>query len=184
MTALWIILPAASREGLQVGASVSIDGVCLTVVAFKPDAVRFDVVQESLSRSTLGQLRIGDDVHFERSLRVGDEIGGHFLSGHVDCAAELRERSNSGGDVRMTFSIPPKYIRYVFEKGYIGVHGVSLTVASVDHQKGTFSVVLVPETLRATCLGRYSVGQLVNIEIDRMTQAVVDTVERMGLSRG
>jgi riboflavin synthase len=181
VVALRIVLPASARDGLQIGASVSIDGVCLTVAELNPDSIRFDVVKESLSRSTIGQLKSGDDVHFERSLRIGDEIGGHFLSGHVDCVAELQERSDDGGDVRMRFSIPSNYVKYVFEKGYIAIQGVSLTVASVDRRKSMFSVALVPETLRATSLGRYTVNQAANIEIDRMTQAVVETVERMGL---
>ena len=123
-------------------------------------------------------------MNFERAARFGDEIGGHQLSGHVWGAGEVVERAELPANVALTVGLPVELMRYVFEKGYIGVDGTSLTIGTVDREARTFQLHLIPETLQVTTLGRVSVGDTVNIEVDAMTQAVVDTVERVLAARG
>ncbi|MEC9482237.1 MAG: riboflavin synthase, partial [Halomonas sp.] len=120
-------------------------------------------------------------VNIERAARFGDEIGGHAMSGHVMCMAELVEIDEAPDNRRLWFVLPPEYIRFVFEKGYIGVDGISLTVGEVSGAR--FCVNLIPETLSRTTLGDRVPGDHVNIEIDPQTQAIVETVERVLASR-
>ena len=160
-------------ESVEQGASISIDGVCLTVVGMLDDRVWFDVVDETLSVTTLSKLSIGCKVNFERAAKVGDEIGGHEMSGHISCTARIE----SSEDEMMTFSIESCWMKYITAKGFIGLDGCSLTV--VDPTAAGFSVALIPETLSRTNFGAKEVGALVNVEIDARTQAIVDTVERM-----
>ena len=192
-----VAFPGAAAVGAAVGASVALNGTCLTVVAAPaPGTLRFDVIPESLRRTNLGLLVEGDAVNYERSARVGDEVGGHTVSGHVHTTAVLAARSDvadsssaattSGaapregwlaGDVRLEFRLADaSYIKYVLPKGFVAVDGCSLTVGEVSPDG--FSVYLIPETLRATTLGGRAVGNAVNIEVEAATVAVVDTVER------
>ncbi|MDQ2778651.1 MAG: riboflavin synthase subunit alpha [Pseudomonadota bacterium] len=165
---------------LAVGASVSVDGVCLTVTTLQaPDGARFDVMQQSLALSTLGSLNEGSAVNVERAARDGAEIGGHPLSGHVDCTGELVLLEQPQNNHRLRIVLPAPWMRYVFAKGYIAVAGASLTVAEAQREhdgSGHFDVWLIPETLRATTFGSKREGDRLNIEIERQTQVYVDTV--------
>jgi riboflavin synthase len=172
-----IELPQGSEHGLAIGASVAIDGVCLTVTSFSDHRVTFDAMQQTLAVTTLGALEIGSFVNIERSARLGDEIGGHPLSGHVDFVAPIVKVQQPEHNHAITFEFSEKFRPYIFLKGYIGVHGASLTVAEVDLEAHTFTVWLIPETLRLTSFGKKVIGDVVNIEIDRTTQVVVDTVK-------
>lgn len=181
--------PHGFAEDLAVGASVAVDGVCLTVTTLHgTDAADFDVMQQSLALTTLGGLREGDSVNVERAARDGAEIGGHPLSGHVDVMGSVAEIRRPENNCVLRVAVPAPWMRYVFAKGYIAVHGASLTVAEARREPGGagwFEVWLIPETLRMTTFGAKPVGAGLNIEIDRSTQVVVDTVrdaleERLG----
>ncbi|CAD5372469.1 Riboflavin synthase [Rubrivivax sp. A210] len=175
--------------GLAIGASVAVDGVCLTVTALAgADAADFDVMQQSLALTTLGELAAGSRVNVERAARDGAEIGGHPLSGHVDFKATLAEVRRPENNQVLRIAVPAPWMRYVFAKGYIAVNGASLTVAEAAREPGGggwFEVWLIPETLRATTFGSKAEGAALNIEIERSTQVFVDTVrdaidERLG----
>jgi riboflavin synthase len=178
--------PPGFAVGLEVGASVSCDGVCLTVTALHgDDAADFDVMQQSLSLTTLGSFGEGGRFNVERAAKEGAEIGGHPLSGHVDVTGTLLEVHRPENNHVMRIGLPPRWMRYVFAKGYIAVNGASLTVAEADRQAGWFEVWLIPETLRMTTFGDKRPGEALNIEIERSTQVFVDTVrdaldERLG----
>lgn len=172
-----IRLPRAYCEDLQIGASVAHNGCCLTVTRIDDDRVSFDLMQETLRVTNLGELRIGDRVNFERAARFGDEIGGHQMSGHIICMAEVVDVVASENNRRIRFRLPDGLRKYVFTKGYIGIDGISLTIGEVDASE--FDVNLIPETLQRTNLGGRQPGDRVNIEIDPQTQAIVDTVERV-----
>jgi riboflavin synthase len=178
--------PEGFAQGLEVGASVACDGVCLTVTAIGPgDTAEFDVMQQSLALTTLGGLVEGSLLNVERAARDGAEIGGHPLSGHVDFTAQVAEIRQPENNRVLRFAVPQRWVRYVFAKGYIAVNGASLTVAECNRQEGWFEVWLIPETLRMTTFGQKRVGDALNIEIERATQVFVDTVrdaleERLG----
>ena len=161
---------------LQIGASVAIDGVCLTVTAQDGDKVSFDVMQQTLQQTTLGELSPAAQVNIERSARYGDEIGGHGISGHIDTAVEIVARVMTENNCELSFKLPPALQPYVFQRGFIGLNGCSLTVAEMDREAGVFKVCLIPETLRVTTFSDKQVGDRVNLELDRQTQAIVDTV--------
>lgn len=176
-------------DGLALGASVAVDGVCLTVSALDgADAARFDVMQQSLALTTLGALVEGRRVNVERAAKDGAEIGGHPLSGHVDVQASVAAIRRPENNHVLRIAVPAPWMRYVFAKGYIAVDGASLTVAQAEREPGGggwFEVWLIPETLRMTTFGEKRVGAALNLEIDRATQVVVDTVrdtleERLG----
>lgn len=181
--------PTGFAQGLAVGASVAVDGVCLTVTALHgSDGADFDVMQQSLALTTLAGLRPGHRVNVERAAREGAEVGGHPLSGHVDVMATLAELRQPENNRVLRIALPAPWMRYVFAKGYIAVNGASLTVAQARREvdgSGWFEVWLIPETLRMTTFGHKQVGDLLNVEIERSTQVVVDTVrdaldERLG----
>ena len=176
-------------NGLAVGASVAVDGVCLTVTALRgADAAEFDVMQQSLALTTLGDLRPGSRVNVERAARDGAEIGGHPLSGHIDFKATLAQLRRPENNHVLRLAVPAPWMRYVFAKGYIAVNGASLTVAEAQREPGGagwFEVWLIPETLRQTSFGDKGEGAALNVEIERSTQVFVDTVrdaidERLG----
>ena len=148
------------------GASIAVNGVCLTVVEHDADAGRFtvDVIAETLSRSSLGGLRPGDPVNLERAMAASSRFGGHIVQGHVDGTATVLERTPGDRWEVVTFTLPAALGRYVVEKGSITVDGVSLTVSAVTDT--TFSVSLIPTTLALTSLGTRAVGDPVNIEVD------------------
>lgn len=172
--------PESALKDLKIGASVSIDGTCQTVVQIDHDSSKiwFDAIQETLTCTTLGKIAKNRWVNVERSVRWGDEIGGHLLSGHICSTAQLEKRLEKSDYVILKFQCAKHWMKYFFPKGFIALDGVSLTLVDVD-TKGAFSVHLIPETLRMTVLGSKSEGDRVNIEIDSRTQMVVDTVQRM-----
>lgn len=163
-------------EELSVGGSVGIDGVCLTATRIEVHVVTFDVMQQTLDATTLGQLQDGSRVNVERGLKYGMEMGGHPVSGRVDGSAEIVAIDTPGNNFIFTIRLAPTLMKYIFPKGFIALNGVSLTVGqNVDRARSLFSVSLIPETLRQTTFSSKSAGDLVNLEIDRMIQAVVDT---------
>jgi riboflavin synthase len=167
-------------DGMSIGGSVAVDGVCLTVSALQADrAAEFDVMQQSLALTTLGALTVGSRVNVERAARHGAEIGGHTLSGHVDFTARVAEVRRPENNHVLRLSVPAPWMRYVFAKGYIAVNGASLTVAEAQREPGGagwFEVWLIPETLRMTTFADKRVGDALNVEIERSTQVMVDTV--------
>jgi riboflavin synthase len=170
-------LPEALLPGLEPGASVAHNGCCLTVTRIDGDRVAFDLMQETLRVTNLGTLTVGDRVNVERAARFGDEIGGHAMSGHVLCTAEVIDVIDSPDNREVRFRLPAEHARYLFTKGYIGIDGISLTLGHVDGPE--FGVHLIPETLARTNLATRRPGDRVNIEIDPQTQAIVETVERV-----
>ncbi len=174
-----IELPPELLEELNIGASVGLDGVCMTVTEINGNQLSFDAMQETLKTTTLGGVDAGDLVNVERSAKQGAEIGGHNISGHVDGCAEIIAIDQTENNCTLHFRLPPQLTKYVFKKGFVGVNGCSLTVADFKRDEATFSVCLIPETLRVTNLGQKSLGDWVNIEVDRQTQVIVDTVERV-----
>jgi riboflavin synthase len=173
-----VVLPPELREGLEVGASVSIDGACQTVTAVEGARVGFDAIAETLHLTTLGRLAEGARVTVERSARIGDEIGGHDVSGHIIGTGEVLERRREGDVCDLRVGVPAGWMRYITRKGFIAVDGSSLTVGE-RNDAGWFWLHLIPETLRLTNLGRKDRGERVNIELDARTVAIVDTVERL-----
>lgn len=177
---LTVDLPNAAH--LERGASVSIDGACLTAVDINDAMVGFDVIPETLNRTTLGALEVGALVNVERALRFGDEVGGHLVSGHVFATGTLTVVEELDGGRNLFVSTSNDVMPYVLEKGYIAVAGISLTVGRCE--KDGFWLHLIPETLERTTLGEARTGDLVNLEVDPITVAAVDTVHRLLAQKG
>ena len=170
-TALIDVRPAALPVGeLSLGDSVAIDGVCLTVTARGTGVFSVTAVDETLRRTTLGELAVGHPVHLERALRMGDRLGGHLVQGHVDGVATIAQKTSAGDNLELVFRAPPPLLRYVVEKGSIAVDGVSLTVVRADDY--SFAVALIPHTVAVTALGRKEVGGRVNLEVDMIAKYV------------
>jgi len=178
LNTLIINFPENQVQGISIGASVAINGTCLTVTRQIGHRLWFDAMQETLRMTTLGGLAPGEAVNFERAARIGDEIGGHLLSGHIHTTARVADMIRSENNVTLWFEVPEQWSRYLFAKGYVAVNGASLTIGEV--QANRFSVHLIPETLRATTFGAVRQDQTVNIEIDSQTQTIVDTLSRLG----
>ena len=159
-----------TAQGVAVGDSVSVAGVCLTVVETEAGRLAFDVVPETLARTALGRLETGDAVNLEPSLRVGDQLGGHVVQGHVDGVGGVRSVTPEGDSRRVWFDAPEGVVRYCLEKGSVAVDGVSLTVAALDDDG--FEVALIPHTLEVTTLGRLEPGDEVNLEADVLGKVV------------
>jgi len=172
----FVIELARHGDDLEIGASVALDGVCMTVVAIDGSQIRFDAIPETLGRTTFGSLEEGDWVNVERSLKMGDELGGHILSGHVMTTAQILGKTERGEGIDLIIENPEETRLYILEKGFIAVDGMSLTIGEVSDE--SFSLHIIPETLRITTIGDKGVGDCVNIEIDSRTQAVVETVMR------
>lgn len=177
---LAIAFPEGSVEGVSRGASIAIDGACLTVTEQQAQTIWFDVMMETLRATTLGHRSEGEAVNFERAARIGDEIGGHLLSGHVHCTARVESIETPENNRRIVFSVPEQWRHYLLPKGYIAVNGASLTIGEVT-ERG-FSVYLIPETLQATTFSDLTQGDEVNLEIDSQTQTIVDTLAKMNLA--
>lgn len=183
LTKYTIDMPIQLVEGLMLGASVSVNGACQTVVAINGTLVSFDAIAETLRCTTISTYQNGQQVNVERSAKLGDEIGGHLLSGHIIGTGSISNIIHlSPEQCVITIHCNPDWIKYILFKGYIALNGVSLTVQEV-FPDGHFSVHLIPETLRITTFGQANEGDPVNIEIDSQTQAIVDTVERVLASR-
>jgi len=168
---------SVSTDNLETGASVSIDGTCLTVVEINSPNISFDVIPETLQKTTLGSKSTGSLVNLERALKMGDELGGHLLSGHILGMGEITERVEGKENLDLRISCPSHVMKFVQEKGYIAVDGISLTIGNVDET--SFSLHLIPETIALTTIGTKQIGDKVNIEVDSMTQTIVTTVERI-----
>jgi len=160
-------------RGLAPGDSVAVAGVCLTVAGFEGGGLAFDVVPETLDRTTLGVREAGDRVNLERSLAAGDPLGGHFVQGHVDAVAEVADVVTEGGGYRLVLAMAPAIAPYIVPKGSIAIEGVSLTIAAVDPAASRFDVALVPTTLEKTTLGALCAGDRVNLETDILARTVV-----------
>ena len=163
-------------DNLEIGASVALDGVCMTVVSIENNLVKFDAIEETLTRTTLGSLSVDSSVNIERSLKMGDELGGHIISGHVLISAKIIQIKDRGEGIDILVENPYDVRHYILEKGYISIDGMSLTIGNVS--KDSFALHIIPETLRVTTIGEKKVGDFVNIEIDSRTQAVVDTIRK------
>lgn len=170
---LQIDIPVSSLDNLQIGASVCVNGVCLTVTQINETVISFDLNVETMDLTTLSKLKVGDSVNIERSLKYGDEIGGHIVSGHVDTTANVILIEESTHTI--TLEVDLKFMKYIFQKGFIAIDGASLTVNAIDSKKGQFTITLIGETLRQTHFDTLKLGDEVNIEIDRATQAIVDS---------
>ncbi len=164
---------------LRVGESVAVDGVCQTVVSILDNDASFQAIPETLNKTTLGTLEVNSFVSIERSLRLGDEIGGHEVSGHVYGTATISQILHTGESATVVIHCNPSWMKYILPKGFIAVDGSSLTVGETDLKQGLFVLHLIPETLRLTNFGKKKVGDLVNIEFDYKTKTIVDTVERV-----
>ena len=176
LNSLVVVLPDSLLVDLTIGASVGLDGVCLTVTAINDDCISFDVMQETLAVTTLGTLNAGSLVNVERSAKQGVEIGGHLLSGHVDTQAVIVLINLSENNCEIVYKIQPEFMPYLFKKGFVALNGCSLTIASVSKEDSTLTVFFIPETLRVTTHSNKKMGDNVNVEVDRQTQVIVDTV--------
>lgn len=163
---------------LVLGESIAVNGICLTVVAFGGGTFTADVSPESMACTTLGELGPGEPVNLERALRLGDRLGGHLVSGHVDGVAVLLEKTQDGNAVRLRFRMAPELNRLVVEKGSITIDGISLTVNQVSEE--TFSVAIIPQTLAATNLHHHQSGSRVNIETDIIGKYVARLLGQRG----
>ena len=155
----------------KIGASVAVDGVCLTVVEQTKDTFSADVVPETVSRSTMRDYKEGRAVNLERPLKVGDEMGGHMVQGHVDNRLKITKVEDLGISREITLDIPEKYLKFVVEKGSIAINGVSLTIARIEGQ--ALTIALVPHTLEHTNLSDLVAGDKVNVEFDTSLRSVV-----------
>ncbi|MCJ8313041.1 MAG: riboflavin synthase subunit alpha [Saccharospirillaceae bacterium] len=175
---LVVKLPKQNTKQLLIGASVAINGCCLTVVNTDNfPLVPFDVIDETLNVTNLGNIKSSDTVNFERSAKVGDEIGGHTVSGHVSALAIIKKIDKNQDNVSIRFEIDQKFTAYIFDKGFVALDGCSLTVCDVKDNQ--FSVSFIPETLQATIFGDHFIGKQINFEIDSSTQTTVDTIKRL-----
>ena len=169
-------------EGSGVGASIAVNGVCLTVVERSGDCLAFDLSEETIRRTTLGGLSPGDGVNLERPATLLTRLGGHLVQGHVDGVGRTVEIVQSGDGKEMTFEIPPSLMRYVLEKGSVALDGVSLTVAEASPTG--FRVALIPHTLAVTTLGSMERGDPVNVEVDVIAKYVEGLLQRESRSTG
>ena len=163
-------------SGLQIGGSVCVDGVCLTASSIESNCLGFDVMMETLDVTTLNNVKENDIVNVERSVKLGDEIGGHLVSGHVSDVVIVSKIEKPENNHVITFQTNSEVIRYIFPKGYVALNGVSLTIGDVNRSDNCFSVYLIPETLRLTNLGSKEVGDSINLEIETQTRNMIDTI--------
>ena len=164
-------------EDIAIGQSVSVDGVCLSLVKKNNEYCEFEAVEETINRTTLGRYKQGTKVNLEKSLKFGDTVGGHFVSGHIHTRGRIVEVELVGESKNILIEIEEKWIKYLTEKGYISVNGASITIGKVS--KNTFYVHLIPETLKTTNLDELIYDNYVNLEFDQTTIAIVDTTERL-----
>ena len=167
--------PSKFNKGLKKGASISVNGVCLTSKDNGSKTLKFDVINETLERTGLKNLQKGEVINLERSINASSEIGGHLMSGHIHYTGKITHIKEKESTKDMKISLPKKYHEYVMEKGYIGINGCSLTVGKV--YKNDFYIHLIPETLKVTNLDSLIKGSEINIEIDQNTIAIVNTVK-------
>lgn len=172
-----ISLTEQQHSGLQIGASIALNGVCLTVTKIDQGRAFFDVMMETLRVTNLGDLTEGERVNVERAARFGDDIGGHSMSGHVSSQVKILDIERPDNNCIIWFSLTPEQRKFLFAKGFVGLNGCSLTIGEVLDDR--FNVYLIPETMSVTTFGDLQPGAMVNIEYDAHTQAIVETLERM-----
>jgi riboflavin synthase len=177
VTRLTLELSDELARDVQLGASVGVDGVCLTVVAHDGRKLSFEAVEETRSLSTLGELHVGRRVSVERSCRVGDELGGHDVYGHVIGTGVIQAAHYVGEQLDLSIQVPASWMKFILHKGFVALDGSSLTVGAVRAEG--FDVHLIPETLRLTNFANKRVGDKLNVELDARTVAIVETVERV-----
>ena len=170
--------PDGALADIKKGASIAINGVCLTVTNFHEHEswADFDVIDETLDKTNLNAIKESDNVNFERSAKYGDEVGGHIMSGHIQTTAEVMAIKRTPENCAIELGCSAQVQPYLMEKGFIGLNGCSLTLGKVSGE--SFWIHLIPETLEATTFGDLVVGDQVNLEIDSQTQAIVETVKR------
>lgn len=166
--------------GVDMGASIACNGACLTVVDKGPGWFAVDASAETLARTTLGTWREGTPINLERAMKVGDELGGHIVSGHVDGIGSVVSRTPEGASVRFTFAVPMALARFIAEKGSVALNGVSLTVNEVEANR--FGVNIIPHTLENTTFGGAAPGDPINVEIDMLARYVARLTETRGLA--
>lgn len=174
-----LVFPDELITGLERGASVALNGTCLTVRQIEGNRITFDAIAQTLALTNLGDLNEGDEVNIERAARFGDEVGGHLLSGHVLRQLEILDRIDSENNRTLWFERPKDVSLFLLDKGYVALNGCSLTIAEVDDVGERFSVCLIPETLDVTVFGTLEKGAKVNLEVDAQTQAIVTTVQTL-----
>ena len=157
-------------DDIKVSESVAVNGVCLTVTHARKGFAEFDLSSETLKRSSLGELRIGDKVNVERALMLSARLGGHMVTGHIDGMGEVKSKIISGDGMDLYLSIPSEILRYLVPKGSIAVDGISLTVA--DFRDGLLRIAVIPQTLKSTTLGDINVGDKVNVEVDLLSKYI------------
>lgn len=170
-------------KNLVIGASVSVDGICLTVVAIENDLVSFDVIDETCRKTTLSSIYKDQLVSIERSAVIGAEIGGHAMYGHIYGMGEIVTRQTNQDNLQLSIACTPEMMQYIFEKGFIGVNGSSLTVNAVDLKSNTFTINLIPHTLAVTDFANKKIGDKVNLELDANIITMVETLHRMNLKQ-
>jgi riboflavin synthase len=165
-------------DDAEIGDSISVNGCCLTIVELDGEAMAFELGDETIRRTTFGNHSVGDVVNLERSLRVGDRMGGHFVSGHIDGIGEVDQRIDDEQWSTFWFRVPPAMTRQMVSKGSIAIDGVSLTLVDVEDNR--FSVMLIPHTLEVTTLGRKNDGDSVNLETDLLAKYAQKAVGNIG----
>ena len=164
-----------TARGLNIGDSVSINGACLTLTGKDKNILDFDVMGETFNRTNISKLKIGESVNLEGALRAGDPLGGHFVTGHIDCMGKIRQVRRTGDNYSLEVSFPVEYKKFVVEKGSISLDGISLTVGSV--RDGNAVVHIIPHTLKVTTLGSRRPGDEVNIEFDIIGKYILGTIQ-------
>ena len=170
-------------KGIKIGASVSIDGVCLTVTSINEKSLTFDIIVETLKVTNLSNLEKSDLVNLERAARFGDEIGGHIISGHVSGTVKISKIEKTTNNHILSFKTSNDLIKYIFPKGYVSLNGISLTIGEVNRKDNTFTVYLIPETLRITTMQDKKIGDMINLEIETQTKNTVDLITKMQVKK-
>jgi len=161
---------------LKKGSSISVNGVCLTVKDANPEILRFDLVEETIKRTNFQNIKVGNNVNLERSLKMGDEIGGHLVSGHIHGTSKVISFDMRDESWDVEFSVEPFMHDYIIHKGYVAINGCSLTVGEVS--KESFMIHLIPETLSITNISQLQQNSIVNVELDQNTVVIADTVKK------
>ncbi len=160
-------------KAAKIGDSISINGACLTVTKIKSDILTFDLLAETISLTNLGLFKVGDSVNLEESLKIGDKVSGHFVSGHIDCMGTIRKKSIIKNNHFFQMVVPIKFMNFLVPKGSVSIDGISLTV--VDVFRDSFTIYVIPHTLNSTILGKKDVAQKVNIEFDILAKYALNT---------
>ena len=180
-TSITIKAPAGFSKNLKRGASVAVNGVCLTAKKGATDLLEFDVITETLEKTNFKLLSKGSKVNLERSMKANTEIGGHLVSGHIHGVGVIKSINDRGQTMDLRIQPPASLMEYLFFKGYVGLNGCSLTIGKVF--KSSFNIHLIPETIKVTNFQKMKKGDLINIEIDQTTINTVETIKKIMLER-